>query len=77
MIKKFFSNLACPPPPSIPYTKLVPKGDNFVGHKRKYQCIKGFVTAKPGPIEIECIGEYLNNRGRAFWSPPSNDCIGK
>ncbi|XP_060590417.1 sushi, von Willebrand factor type A, EGF and pentraxin domain-containing protein 1-like [Ruditapes philippinarum] len=70
-----FQCITCPPPPSIPYTKLVPKGDNFVGHKRKYQCIKGFVTAKPGPIEIECIGEYLNNRGRAFWSPPSNECI--
>lgn len=63
-------------PPPLPNAILDLSGDNFVGHQRYYSCMEGFVPTKPGPIMTECIGEYINDRGRAFWSPPSHECTG-
>ncbi|XP_045174634.2 sushi, von Willebrand factor type A, EGF and pentraxin domain-containing protein 1-like [Mercenaria mercenaria] len=69
-----FICITCPPPPEEPFATLDHKGDNFVGHYRKYHCVNGYVPSKPGPITRQCIGEYIGDRGRAYWGPPSHHC---
>lgn len=70
-----FQCIACGAPPILPHAVLDPKGDSFVGDQRLYQCTDGYVPNKSGPIMIECMGEYVENRGRAYWSNPSHECI--
>ncbi|XP_052799564.1 sushi, von Willebrand factor type A, EGF and pentraxin domain-containing protein 1-like [Mya arenaria] len=67
--------ITCENPPSLPNALLDLNGDNFVGAKRRYKCIDGFVGTKPGPIFIECLSEMIDQRGRAFWSQPSHECV--
>ncbi|KAL4224587.1 integrin [Mactra antiquata] len=70
-----FHCVACAPPPELPNAMLDASGSNLVGHKRMYYCLDGYVPTKPGPVTMECIGEYIDHRGKAYWSPPSHECI--
>jgi len=70
-----FQCITCLKPPKIPNAQLRNLGTNLVGGLREYECLPGYVPSQPGYVTVECIGEYIDNRGHTYWSPPSHACI--
>ena len=53
-------------------------GGNMVGDSRHYFCNDGYVHSLKDRTFVtrDCIGEMIGQNGKAYWSPPSHECIG-